>query len=170
VFNKFLTGCLAAGMVASLAAAQGRGARAMGGGTPPDPETMIQMRVSRLATLLTLTDDQKAKATSIFTSAYTASEVPRGSLQSNRESLAAAVKKNDAAAIDTLAITLGNLSGQLTAIESKAEAAFYAILTAEQKAKYDAMPGGGLRAPGGPGRPMGPEGFRAPRSRSPQQQ
>jgi hypothetical protein len=37
----------------------------------------------------------------------------------------------------------------MTAIDSKAEAAIYAILTGEQQANYRGMPGGG--GPGGPG-------------------
>ena len=113
------------------------------------------MRIERLGTLLSLTADQKTKATSIFTNAYTSSQSIQSSLHSNRESLAEAVKKNDTAAIDQLALMSGTLSGQLTAINSKAEAAFYATLTSDQKAKFDAMP---HRGPGG-GPPRGPGGF-----------
>ena len=98
--------------------------------TPPDPATMAQMRVNRLATELSLTDAQKTTALSIFTTAYTAAQTVQTNLQTNRQSLATAVKNNDAATIDQLAAASGTLSGQLTAINSKADAAFYAILTA----------------------------------------
>lgn len=131
-----------AAMLAGLGFAQGRG------GAPPDPQTMIQMRVDRMATSVSLTDAQKTKAIAIFTDAMSAGQPIQSDLQSNRQSLADAVKKNDTAAIGTLSITAGTLSGQLTAINTKAEAAFYAILTADQQAKYDAQPHGG---PGGPG-------------------
>jgi Spy/CpxP family protein refolding chaperone len=138
---KLLT---AAALTAGCILAQGPG-----GGMPPDPQTMIQRRVNMLATQLSLSDDQKTKATTIFTSAFTASLTIQQSLQANRQSLADAVKKNDTAAIDTLASAAGALSGQLTAINSKAEAAFYAILTADQQTKLDGAPHGGPGRPGG---------------------
>jgi Spy/CpxP family protein refolding chaperone len=148
--NKMTTILTAAALSTGIVFAQGPG------GTPPDPQTMIQRRVDMLATRLSLTDDQKAKATTIFTNAFTASQTVQQSLQSNRQSLSDAVKKNDTAAIDTLSSAAGVLSGQLTAINSRADAAFYAILTDDQKAKYDELPHGG---PGGPG---GPRGFGGP--------
>ena len=123
--------------------------------TPPDPATMAQMRVNRLATELSLTDAQKTTALSIFTSAYTAAQTVQTNLQTNRQSLATAVKNNDTAGIDQLAAASGTLSGQLTAINSKADAAFYAILTAAQKTLYDAAPHGGPGGRGGPGGPGG---------------
>lgn len=126
----------------------------------PDPATAAQMRVSHLATALSLTDAQQAQATTIFTNAMTASQNLHSSLQANRQSIADAVKKNDTASIDQLSAAAGTLSGQLTAIDAKANAAIYQILTPDQQAKYDTMPHGG---PGGGG-----PGFRqahAPRTR-----
>lgn len=142
---------------AALALAQGRGP----GGAPPDPQTRIQMRVSFLATLLDLTDAQKATAITIFADAYTASQTPQSNLRTARQSLSDAVKSNNTGAIDQISATIGALSGQLTAIDSKADAAFYALLTAAQQAKYDATPHGGP----GFGRPGGPGGFGPARSR-----
>lgn len=124
---------------------------AQGPGGPPDPATMVANRVAMLTAQLSLTDAQKASATTIFTNAANSAESIRTSLQSNRDSLQSAVQKNDTAAIDQLAATFGTLQGQLTAINSKADAAFYAILTATQKTAYDAMPHGGPGGPGGPG-------------------
>ena len=124
------------------------------GGTPPDPQAAIEMRVNFLTAALSLTDAQKAQATTIFTDAFNAGQTAHTNLQTARQSLAAAVKKNDTAAIDQIAAAIGTLDAQLTAINAKADAAFYAILTPDQQAKYDSMPHGG---PGGPG-PMG--GFR----------
>ena len=115
-----------------------------------DPQTRIQMRVARLAVLLGLSDEQKTKATAIFTEAYAAGENTRTAAETARTSLNAAVKANDAAAIDRLSAQLGSLHGQSLAIHSKAEAAFYALLTADQKAKFDALPQrgeGGGRGP-----------------------
>ena len=132
-------------------------------GAPPDAATMMQNRVNFLTSSLSLTAAQVAQATQIFTTASTASESIRTSQQSTRQSLAAAIKKNDVATIDSLALTSGQLSGELIAIESKADAQFYAILTADQQAKYDLMPHGG---PGG----FGPTGFGPARNRSIRQQ
>ena len=148
--NRLTAVICAAAISAGLAMAQGSGA-------PPDPQQIIQMRVDRLASSLSLTDAQKAKATTIFTDSLNAVEALQPDLRSNRQALADAVKKNDTAAITTLSVTSGVLSGQLTAINTKAEAAFYAILTADQQAKYDAQPHGF-------GGPMGPGGFGPARS------
>ena len=154
---------LAAGLSTALVFAQSPRRRNTEG-TPPDPQTMIERRVNFLAKMLDLTDAQKASATSIFTNAYTASQSVHTSLQTNRQSLSEAVKKNDTAAIESLSEKIGALTGQLTAIESKADAAFYATLTADQQAKYDEMPRMG---PGAPGGRMGPGGFgpQGPRGR-----
>ena len=68
-----------------------------------------------------------------------------------------AIKGNALGTIDSLAASTGTVEGQLLAIQAKADAAFYALLTAEQKTKYDSMPQG--RGPGGRGPgPMGPGG------------
>jgi Spy/CpxP family protein refolding chaperone len=152
--NSTLKLFTAAALTAGCILAQGPG-----GGLPPDPQTMIQRRVEMLANRLSLTDDQKTKATTIFTSEFEASQTIQQSLQTNRQSLTEAVKKNDTAAIDTLSNAAGNLSGQLTAISSKADAALYALLTADQQAKFDEA---GARGPGGP-RGGGPGAFGAAR-------
>jgi Spy/CpxP family protein refolding chaperone len=119
---------------------------AQGPGTPPEPATMAQMRVDRLANQLTLTDSQKATALSIYTTAHTAAQPIQISLQASRTSISDAVKSNNTAAIDQLAVTSGTLDGQLTAINSKAEAAFFAILTTDQQTKYASI---SKRGPGG---------------------
>lgn len=152
--KRITTAFVATVLLAGLCfAQQGRGPRRMGAGNgqPPDPAAMIQMHVDRLATLLSLTDAQKTKATTIFTDVQTASQSIRASLQTAHQSLADAIKKNDTGSIDSLAMTIGNATGQLTAIQAKSDAAFYAILTADQKAKYDSMPRGGPRGGFGPG-------------------
>lgn len=123
---------------------------AQGPGTPPDPATMAERRVDMLAAQLVLTDAQKATALSIYTTAYTATQPIQTSLQANRTSINDAVKANNTATIDQLAVTSGTLNGQLTAINSKAEAAFYATLTSDQQTKYASI---SQRGPGGPGGP-----------------
>jgi len=126
--------------------------------TAPDPATRIQNRVSRLATLLNLTQDQQTKAIAIFTSAETAAQALQTSAQTARTSLQAAIRTNDTATIDQLSTTLGTLSGQMTAIRSKADAAFYALLSVDQQAKFDTLHQGGFEGPGGPGHGHGGPG------------
>lgn len=131
---------------ATLALAQGPGGRG-NGGAPPDPAQMIEMRVNMLANQLSLTDTQKTQATKIFRDAQTAGETARTSMQTARESMASAIKTNNTASIDQLSRDIGSATTELTSIESKAQAAFYAILTDDQKAKFDSRP---FRGPGGP--------------------
>jgi Spy/CpxP family protein refolding chaperone len=138
----------------------GQGPRGMGrgpganGGNPPDVATRVQMRVNMLATQLGLTDDQKARATTIFTDAANAVQTVHTNMQAAHTALEDAVKKNNPGAIDTAAGTIGTLTTQLVSTESKAEAAFYSILTPDQQTKYDSRPHGG-----GFGGGMGPRGF-----------
>lgn len=106
-------------------------------GKPPDAQAMVTERVNRLAARLSLTEDQKARATTIFSEAATATRNARTSMRSGHEALAAAVKANNINAIDEQAAALGAAHGQLTAIEAKAQASFYSILTADQKARFD---------------------------------
>jgi Spy/CpxP family protein refolding chaperone len=115
------------------------------------PGAANQNRIDFLATVLSLTDDQKQQATVIFDAAEQASTPVRESLTQQRQALNDAAKSNAAdAQIDQLAATAGNLTAQLTAIQTKAFAKFYAILTEEQKTKLDQLKatGRGMRIPG----------------------
>lgn len=112
----------------------------------PGPRTQAS-RLDYLAGYLSLTEAQKTQAQSIFTAAQTAAETARGQMDSARTTLTAAIKANASEAeLDRLAAAIGVIEGQLTAIHAKAESKFYALLTAEQKTKYDAR-GGGRRGP-----------------------
>jgi Spy/CpxP family protein refolding chaperone len=119
---------------------------------PPDAATMVQMRVEHLTALLNLTTAQVTQATTIFTNAETAASPIRTSIRTYRTSLQTAVQGNQLATIDQLAAQIGAGEGQIVSIQGKADAAFYAILTADQQTKLAAMPG----ALGGGGRGMGP--------------
>jgi Spy/CpxP family protein refolding chaperone len=124
------------------------------GGAPPDPATMVANRVARLTTLLSLTTAQASQATTIFTNAVTATAALQTTLATDRDSLKTAVKSNLTSTIDQLAASIGTLQGQSLGIQSKADAAFYAILTADQKTKFDQLGdhgGPGFGGPGGPG-------------------
>src|SRR3954469_10437547 len=152
--NRFQKGAILAAFLTGTLLAQ-----PPGGGAPPDPATMIQNRVTHLTALLTLTPPQVTEATTIFTNAQTALTPIQTSISGYRTSLAAAVKSNSTATINQLSAWLGTATGQATAIQSKAEAAFYAILTSAQQATLAAAGGGGMG--GGRGGP-GPRGFGRP--------
>src|SRR5260221_2492568 len=119
--------------------AQGQGAT---------PAERIANRVARLTTLLTLTTDQQTQATAIFTKEQAAESSVITSMQAARKALQAAVEKNDATGITTSATQIGALTTQQVEDQARADAAFYAILTADQQAKYNELQSAG---PGGPG-------------------
>ncbi len=110
---------------------------AQGPGNGRGPGRMVDRRVNMLTTFLSLTPNQQTQATTIFTSAGASAAAVRVTLQSARQSLANAEKTNDTAAIDQAAATIGNLTAQLTAAESKANAAFYQTLTPDQQTKLN---------------------------------
>jgi len=120
--------------------------------SPPDPATIVQNRVARLTTLLGLSTTQASQATTIFTNAQTALAPFETSLTQARQALPAAVQSNATATIDQLATTIGSATAQITSIQNKADAAFYAILTADQQTKLGQ---GGGRGAGG----FGPHGM-----------
>jgi len=128
------------------------------GGTPPDPATAAQNQVTRLTTLLSLTTAQASQATAIFTTAATAAAALQTTLSTDRDSLQTAVKSNSTTNIDSLSATIGTLTGQVLDIQSKAMAAFRAILTTDQLTKLDQLGGGGFGGPGGPSGFGGPPG------------
>jgi Spy/CpxP family protein refolding chaperone len=104
--------------------------------------------VERLTRQLGLSADQAAKALTIFTNSLTAIQPLQTSMRQARQAAAAAVKTNETATIEHQATSIGLVTGQIAAVELKAEAGFYQILTAEQKAKMDQ---GGGRMGMGPG-------------------
>ena len=153
MISSLTAGALLAG---ALAFAQETGATNRGNWGPPDPATMIQHRVARLTSELGLSSAQQSQATQIFTAAQTAAAAARANNKSNQQALETAVKANDTASIDQLTTALGASYGQALAIESKANAAFYALLTSDQQNTFNSRPHG-ISGPGGPGmegRPM----------------
>ncbi len=129
----------------------------------PDPAERIQHRISFLTKHLSLTAAQQQQATTIFTDATVAEKSVFDQMRTAHDSLKAAVEKNDTATIDQLAGAIGNLTAQLTAAHAKADAAFYQVLTPDQRSKFTESeghgPGMGMgmgHGRGGPGgRPLG---------------
>ena len=122
--------------------------------TPPSPAEMAQHEVLRYTTLLSLTSEQEATATTLFTEEATTAQPLRTSERASHKALETAIKAGDMAAIQSTATTLGTVSGELTAVRALTEAKFYATLTADQKTKFAALEhgfhSGGHGGPGGP--------------------
>ena len=127
-------------MKASLALAAVLGlmplAQAQSPHTPPSPAAMAQHEVERYTTLLSLTPTQVEQATTLFTTEATARQSSHDTGRAAHQALEAAIKANDTAAIQSTATSLGQMEGEHLAAHSLARAQFYAILTADQKAKY----------------------------------
>ena len=123
--------------------------------TPPAPAQVAANIVARLTTLLDLTSDQQASATTLFTNQVTVDQALQTQMQAARTALQTAITSNSG--ISTAAAAIGSLTTQQVANDATTDAAFYASLTSTQQAKYTSLqplgqgPGGG--GPGGPGRP-----------------
>jgi len=103
---------------------------------PPNPATIAQRRVEMLTNRLGLNSSQQQQATTIFTNEATANAPIQASLQSQRQSLAAAEESNNTSSIGQIATQIGNLTAQLTTNSANANAAFYQILNSDQQSKY----------------------------------
>src|ERR1700691_221921 len=104
--------------------------------TPPTPAAMAQHEVQHYTTLLSLTPAQVEQATTIFTTEAAAHQNSWASERAAHQALAAAAKASDLGTIQSTAHTLGQMEAERTVAHSTARAQFYAILAADQKAKY----------------------------------
>ncbi len=140
--KTFLSLAAMAALIAVPAFAQKRG--------DGPPRFSPEKRVERLTTLLNLTASQQGEATAIFANAQAAMEPTFESMRASRKALAAAAKTNDVATISSEAAKIGTFTGSQLEAQTKAEAAFYAMLTDDQRTKYDQLRQDGRRGPGGP--------------------
>jgi Spy/CpxP family protein refolding chaperone len=125
-------------------------------GPAPTAAQMVTNQVARLTALLTLTTAQQTQATTIFTNEQTALSAINTSLQTANTALQTAIKNNDLTGIITQATQIGAQTTQQVEAQAKADAALYAILTPDQKTKYDELHSVGLGGRGGPGNFGGP--------------
>ena len=133
-----------------------RGGGGSGSGNPPDVATVVARQVKFLTTLLTLSTAQAAQATTIFTAALNAITPLETQITTAETALSTAIKANTTAAITTQAAAIGTATGQIVGIKANADAAFYLLLTADQKTKLtdfgtDFLDGrfGDIHIPGG---------------------
>ena len=104
-----------------------------------------------------LTTGQATQATTIFTTALNSLPAIETQIDDAQTAMATAIKEATAT-ITTQANTIGILEGQAIAIKAKADAAFYLLLTADQKTKLDSLGTGFSARTGGyshPGRTLG---------------
>jgi Spy/CpxP family protein refolding chaperone len=140
--KSILTLAAIAALSAATVLAQPRALNGHGDGNATqttDPATLAARQVNLLTHLLTLTTGQQTQATSIFTAAITAEQALETQFTAAQTALVTAIKANNTANITAQSTTLGTLHGQAIAIDAKADAAFYLLLTADQKTKLDTL-------------------------------
>src|SRR5579859_2630296 len=106
---------------------------------PLDPAAHIQEHVSFLTTVLSLTPAQQQQATTIFTNVANNQKALHDQMKAAHDALNTAIQKNDTAAIDQNAATIGNLTTQMISAHAKAHAAFNQTLTPEQQTKMSQL-------------------------------
>ena len=102
--------------------------------TPPTPPTIAEIvanMVDHLTKLLDLTTSQQALATTIFTNQETGLQALKTPMETAQTALQTAVKSNTG--LSAAATTIGTLTAQQVLVQATGDAAFYAILTADQK-------------------------------------
>ena len=126
---------LAAGMV--FAQVPSTTTQPAGGKTAVRPRAVVRQRIAQA---LNLTDAQKQQTQAIIQQTRQTVQPLKQQSKQNRQALIAAVNagKGDVE-IHQLALTQGNLAGQLVAARAEALAKFYSTLTPEQRAKADLM-------------------------------
>ncbi len=135
---------LFAAIAVSIVAAQNRQ-------QPPDPAARVQEHVNFMTTVLSLTPAQQQQATTIFTNAANTAKSLHEQMRTAHDALNTAIQKNDAAAIDQNAATIGNLTTQMISAHAKAQAAFNQTLTPDQQTKMSTLHNHehGMHGPGG---------------------
>ena len=143
-------------MAAALIAQPPPGRRGPGGASP-DPGRHIEAMLNKF---LNLDGAQQNQVHTILADAKVQSQSNRDQLKILRASLADAIKTNNTANIDAFTLEISQVEQPLNAIRSKAAAAIYAVLTADQKAKLgDTL---GMLMGGGFGPGMRHGGFGGP--------
>jgi Spy/CpxP family protein refolding chaperone len=96
---------------------------------PQRPHDFVKTMTAKLG----LTAEQQTQATTIFANARAGESTVRASLKTAHQGLGDAIKSNNTVSIEQISTTIGTLTAQLTMAQSKAHAAFYQILTPEQR-------------------------------------
>ena len=98
-------------------------------------------RLAMISNLLGLNASQQEQARAIFDAEEAASKSLVDQWKEASDALGSAEKTAASEQeLDQLAMNLANISGQLVAVDAKAEAKIYALLTAQQRRKLDQLP------------------------------
>jgi hypothetical protein len=90
---------------------------------------------------LNLDASQQTTVKTILSDQHTSSDAINANLDQARSALNAAAKANSAdSEIDRLSANLGAVLAQTLAVQAKAYARFYALLSPDQKQKFDSLP------------------------------
>ncbi|MBI4903700.1 MAG: Spy/CpxP family protein refolding chaperone [Acidobacteria bacterium] len=156
MLNRLLTSVV----LAALAVPGSAGAQRPDG--PPDPQQRQAFLMDIMGTQLNLNKDQRGQLQGILDRAREAATPLHEQVAKSREAIRNAIRDGKSgAALDPYHKQLGHQFAQLMAIESKAYAELFAILTPEQKASADVgynmlgmllappRPGGDRRGGGG---------------------
>ncbi len=135
--NYLITAIVVALAVTTFAFAQGVGPRPFGRG---DGERGDAMR-ERVATILDLTDAQKAEWEKIQTATHAKVEPLAAQRQANASALRAemAGEQPNATRVGELMIANRQIAEQMRTLREQSRAQFESILTPEQKAKHDEL-------------------------------
>jgi Spy/CpxP family protein refolding chaperone len=108
-------------------------------GLPAQPPSRLEF----LTNYLSLTTSQQAQAQTIFNAEDGSTRPLMAGLQQAQSALTAADKQGQSdSALDQLAAAVGGYSANIASVHAKAEKQFYAILAADQQAKYDKLTSG----------------------------
>jgi Spy/CpxP family protein refolding chaperone len=106
-------------------------------------ETFAGHRVQDLTRRFELTETQRTQALAIFTDADKEAEPLEERLEQAHRDLRDATRRNATSSeIDQLANAVGTLTGQLAAINAKADTAFHNTLTPKQRESFQRGPRG----------------------------
>jgi Spy/CpxP family protein refolding chaperone len=108
-------------------------------GQPPDPAQMVQHHVDHLTKMLSLTPQQQQQATTLLTQVMNNQKTTHEQMSAAHENLQTAIKNNDAAGIEQISNTIGNLTAQQIATHAKAMATFFQTLNPDQQSKFTEM-------------------------------
>ena len=108
-----------------------------------DDESFAERRVHDLTRRFDLTEAQRRQALAIFTEADRNAEPLEDRLEQARRMLRDASRRNaNNTEIDQLASVVGTLTGQLEAMNAKADTAFHNTLTDKQREEFQRGPRG----------------------------
>jgi Spy/CpxP family protein refolding chaperone len=109
-------------------------------------------RLTFLTSFLTLTAAQQEQAKTVLSDEESAVKPLMDQMKEASDELTSAMKTPDGD-IDEVAAQIGSISGQLVALDAKAAARIYQLLTSAQKQRFDQLPHPLLATPSllGPG-------------------